>query len=352
MRLAQGLVHEAPTAQRDLVEPRQRRAGDLAPRIHALHRPSIPVEVREHPVAGQRQALEGVADQRRRGLQLRLDRLGGALLREPVPPGKVVSARQDRDRRIERAHAPHREARPVGLGDRQDHQRGVLGLGSGQDDPLRRVAEHGGHASRAEALDDVRVGLDHDIRHAESLQRFADGAPDTAEAAQDDVAGERLSRAQAPHRSRRVGQARPSDPARDEPDERGVEQDRHEGRRERRVVYVGADVARLPRHLDQDEGEFADLGEPDAHEERGPQRLTEEKGDGGPDHPLAQDDEADERGQERDVRDDHARVDQGADRDEEEGDERVADRQEARERLVRVVRLVDEQPRQERAKRE
>src|SRR3989454_11976620 len=31
VRLAQGLVHEAPTAQRDLVEPRQRRAGDLAP---------------------------------------------------------------------------------------------------------------------------------------------------------------------------------------------------------------------------------------------------------------------------------------------------------------------------------
>src|SRR5207245_8571307 len=33
---------------------------------------------------------------------------------------------------------------------------------------------------------------------------------------------------------------------------------------------IGPDVARLPRHLDQDEGEFADLGEPDAHEERGP----------------------------------------------------------------------------------
>jgi len=45
-------------------------------------------------------------------------------------------------------------------------------------------------------------------------------------------------------------------------------------------------------------------------------------------------------------------VDEGADGDEEERDERVPKREEARERLMGVVRLVDEEARQERPERE
>src|SRR3989442_10040219 len=41
-----------------------------------------------------------------------------------------------------------------------------------------------------------------------------------------------------------------------------------------RVVDVGAHVTRLARNLDQNEGELTDLSEPDAHQERGPQRLV------------------------------------------------------------------------------
>src|SRR5436309_15405532 len=59
-----------------------------------------------------------------------------------------------------------------------------------------------------------------------------------------------------------MGQARPADPHRDEPDQRGVDQDRHQRRGQRRVVDVGAHVTRLARNLDQNEGELTDLSEP------------------------------------------------------------------------------------------
>ena len=228
-----------------------------------------------------------------------------------------MRAREDRDRGIERAQAPHREAGPVGLGDRQDHQRRALGLGGGQDDPLRGVAEYRWHAPRTEALDDIRVGLDHDVRHAERLQRLTDGASDTAEAAQHDVTLAVACRVEAPRRRLGAGHARLADPARDDLDERGVDQNRHQRRGERRVVDVGADVARLSRHLDEDEGELPDLGEPDAHEDRGRERLAEDERHGRPNHELADDDEADQRSEQGQVIGDRPEVDEDADGDEE-----------------------------------
>ena len=149
-----------------------------------------------------------------------------------------------------------------------------------------------------------------------------------------------------------MGQARPADPHRDELDQRGVDQDRHQRRGERRVVDVGADMPRLPSHLDQDEGELPDLSEPDAHQDRGPQRLAEDESHSGPDRELADDDEPDQGPEQRQVRGDRSQIDEGADGDEEERDERVPKREEARERLMGVVRLVDEEARQERPERE
>ena len=108
----------------------------------------------------------------------------------------------------------------------------------------------------------------------------------------------------------------------------------------------------LARHLNQDERELADLGKADADQQRRRQRLAEEQRDHRPDRPLADHDEPDQHAQQADVVDDHAQVDQDADRDEEERDERVAQGQEPGQHLVRVVRLIDEEPSQERAERQ
>src|SRR5436309_2422570 len=58
-----------------------------------------------------------------------------------------------------------------------------------------------------------------------------------------------------------------------------------------RSARAAARMIRWARNLDQNEGEPTDLSEPDAHQERGPQRLAEDESDGRPDHELADDDE-------------------------------------------------------------
>ena len=112
------------------------------------------------------------------------------------------------------------------FGHREDDEGRAIGLGRGEYDPLGGVAEDGGHLPGAEALDDVGVGLDRDVGDAERLQGLADRAPDTAEPAHDDVAVEPLSRW--PTQRSPVLVTRRPEPPRDEPDERGVDQDRHQ----------------------------------------------------------------------------------------------------------------------------
>src|SRR5574338_522627 len=56
----------------------------------------------------------------------------------------------------------------------------------------------------------------------------------------------------------------------------------------RRAITAGAHVSRAARHLDEDERELADLGEPDPDQQRGPERPPEQ-----PDHQRPQEELAD-----------------------------------------------------------
>ena len=102
-----------------------------------------------------------------------------------------------------------------------------------------------------------------------------------------------------------------------------------------------------PGHLDQDERELADLGQPHADQHGGADRLAEQPHHQRPQHELAHDDEGDHGAEQRQVVHDQRRIDERTDGDEEERHEGVADGQHARERLVRVVGPADEQAGQE-----
>jgi hypothetical protein len=100
---------------------------------------------------------------------------------------------------------------------------------------------------------------------------------------------------------------------------------------------------RVPRHLHEDEGEFADLGQAHAHEGGDGQWLPEEPDHAGPEHGLAGHDERDQHDEDRQVVEHGARIDEAAHGHEEERPEGVAQRQEARQGLVRIVRLADDE---------
>jgi hypothetical protein len=111
-------------------------------------------------------------------------------------------------------------------------------------------------------------------------------------------------------------------------------------------------VPGVARHLHEHEGELPDLRQPDPHQERGGQRMAEHPHHRGADHRLAHDHHEHQPHQQRHMAQYRAQVDEGAHGHEEEGPEGVAQRQQAREGLVRVVRLADDEAGQERAQRE
>jgi hypothetical protein len=91
-----------------------------------------------------------------------------------------------------------------------------------------------------------------------------------------------------------------------------------------------------PRHYQPDQRDI-DRDAPDRHAGRIPEQRHRGLYD-----ELARDDELEQHGEHAHVVHDERRVDQRADRDEEERDERVAQRQEARQRLVRVFGIADQ----------
>ncbi len=280
-------------------------------------------------------------------LELGLDHLGGARLREGVARGLGVGAGQDRHVRAHRPDRADHQARPVHLGQRHHHQRGARDARLLEQARLGRVAEQARYAARAQAPHDVGIALDDHVAHAERLESLPHRAAHPPEPAEHHVLrlarlarGARLCRGHPPqagdHRRRRAHQGR-------------IDEDRDQGRRQRRVVDVRAHVSRAARHLDEDERELADLGEPDPDQQRGPEGPPEE-----PDHQRPQEELADHHHQhhgdeERNVRHEARRIDERPDGHEEERHEHVAERQEPRERLVRVLRTVDDEPGQERA---
>ena len=205
-------------------------------------------------------------DQRRGRLQLGLDHLAGAGVAQPVDGVGVVSASEDRDVGIELAEVTDGEMHAFSLGQGDDGERGVGGPGRFESGAMRGVAEEAGDPAGPQALDDVGIGLDRHVRSIERLERLGDGAAHAPEAADDHViaeavaglGGERLCRAREPDAP---------DPAGDDTDERGVDQDRDERGGERRVVDVGGDVPGVAGDQDEDERELADLGKPHADHE-------------------------------------------------------------------------------------
>ena len=147
-------------------------------------------------------------------------------------------------------------------------------------------------------------------------------------------------------------QAEPADPAGTHAHQRRIDQDGEEGGGQNGVVDVMAHMAGVPCHLNQDERELADLRQAHTHEGGDGQRLSEEPDHPRPDHRLPNHDEQDEHGQNGQVVEHGTRIDEPTHGDEEERPEGVAQGQQARQGLVGIVRLADDEPGEESAQRE
>jgi hypothetical protein len=113
------------------------------------------------------------------------------------------------------------------------------------------------------------------------------------------------------------------------------------------IVDVVGYVSGPPGQLHENERELADLGEPHAHQQGRRERTLEYPDHQGLHEQLADHHQTDDHPEERKVGDHAEWVDEGTDGDEEECHERIAQGEQSRERLVGVVRVADEQARQE-----
>ena len=117
------------------------------------------------------------------------------------------------------------------------------------------------------------------------------------------------------------------------------------------MPFRGED-AELAVDLREDERELADLGEASADDERGPDGVAEGQDDARRHKPLADHDQRDDRRDEERLADDERRIEEHADRNEEEHREGVAQRQRLGGGLMAEVGFADRDAREERAERE
>ena len=128
--------------------------------------------------------------------------------------------------------------------------------------------------------------------------------------------------------------------------------DRQDGRREDQVVAAGVDQLHVQRLLREEEAELADLGDRRSEQDRAAQRQAAAPAPGRRSQSLDDHRDHQQGQQRRPVAHQGGRVQQHPDRHEEQDREQVAERDDLAGRLVRQVRLGDDDPGHERAERE
>jgi hypothetical protein len=133
--------------------------------------------------------------------------------------------------------------------------------------------------------------------------------------------------------------------------QKGRRQHRKNGGAEEGLEAGGADQPGLASLPEEDEGELADLRQRDPDDDGNPEAMAEEDHRERPDHGLSDEDEGEEHRDEKGLLGQDARVEEHPDRDEEDGVECVPQRGNVGHGLVSVVRLGEDQARQEGSER-
>ena len=309
------------------------------------------------------EAAQSVARHLDRQLTLTVDRLDlGAEAPQPRGLGVAVGAHDEVDAGVELEGPLHDQPRLVRVGGRHDDQPSAFDVGHLEDDGVRCVTEDRGHATGAQPIDLFALLGDDHVAEPPTLQGRADQLADPAVATDDrmqvqavaDLVVEpgQLSGAtfHDPDQERVVPEPRLE--RGDDPEQERVERDGQERPGDDQLEPIVRQQAQGQADRPDDERELADLGEPGGHGQGDPRRVAGE----GDDHELrgglGQDDER-QHGQHRQrVRDQVGRVEQHADRHEEQDGEGVTQRERVGRRLVAHVRLAHDDAGEERAERE
>src|SRR5207249_8627771 len=194
-----------------------------------------------------------------------------------------------------------------------------------------------GSAGVAQSLHEPAVLFDNEHLHVSPLQRTGDERPYAAVPRDHRVPLQLLSTV-ALQMGERAGAAilEPADHRNvaqafgerlDRPDEERIQADRDDRRGDDEVAGLRGKDAELAVELGEHERELADLGEPRADDERGPDRIAKGQDDPRRDEPLANHDQRDHGRDEQRLAEYEARIEEHADRNEEKHREGIAQRE-------------------------
>ncbi|MCY1287514.1 hypothetical protein D9M68_439840 [compost metagenome] len=309
-----------------------------------------------HRRVAQAQALEHAAGD----LAFAHDHQVRAVLFEVVHFGVEVRAGDDVQLGVGRPRVAGDAAglEAVGNGDQQPARR--FDVGQLQHLRIGGVADHHGEAALAQFGGLLALVLDHHQRHPGLAQPRADQAADAAVADEDGVIALAHAWRQVLFRLLlRHGFAFALDDHRlrllqplDGDEQQRVDQDRQDRAGQHQVAAHLRQQLQADAQADQDEGELADLRQAGGDGQRGAAGVAEGADDDVGRHRLAEHDDQEGRQHRQRLLDQDRRVEQHANRDEEQHGEGVAQRQRVLRRLVAEFGFVEDHPGEERAEGE
>ena len=206
----------------------------------------------------------------------------------------------------------------------QEQGRGVGQPGLQEDLGLCGVAVQRAPSFRVQAADGVDIGFDDDGPQVEVFEDAAQGFSGGTVADDDDVAARGgILFVGVGHEGRAAG-LQPAGQAFELREEEGIEGDGQDGRRDDRIVDFRAEETVGRAHSGEDEGEFPDLPQREAHGQRFTRRSAEQAADGKGGQGLDEDDDGEGQEHERPVVQQGQRIEEHTHGNEEEHGKGVA----------------------------
>ena len=256
----------------------------------------------------------------------------------------------------------HNATRRLRVAQRHNEEDRAIEVGPLEHESVAGVAVDRGSTGVAQRLHEPAVLFDNEHLHVSPLQRTGDERPHAAVPRDHRVPLQLLS-AVAFQMGEGAGAAiveaadyryvaQAFGERLDRPEEKRIQGDRDDRRGDDEVMGLRGKNAELTVELGEHERELADLGEPRADDECGPDRIAKGQDDSRRDEPLAHHDQRDHGRDEQRLAHDKCRIEQHADRNEEQHREGIAQRQRFGGGLVTQIRFADRDACEERPERE